>query len=476
MSTYYEYQDVKRLIAHRLMNMDGWKVYGYHSDDSDLMTDYYSPAWWNGIATKNGYMLVVDHSFAQAERRYTIRKAGFAAFDEETAAKIKKLEQMTQARGASEQEEATAKAKIELLKNKIAENEADAIEEIVEPGHMANPPRCNWHIEKDGIIIEKGTGLLKFSNLPDITFEREQEAWQKFNNLSREEWIKDDIRQMKNHRYGFYSESDSEIEKYATNHYEEAAEKYQLLEKFNALISKFNSTCGGMMGNTTDFYTYQEVVETQYKTEIKPIETKSGSLKDGQCFILKSSFNYGRNKGYVYRIHEYTWEGRNVVTGKTDKYYIAYRMNGKNTKECTGSANQANCWSMYSERDMEKFLNWIEKGNLAWCELQEVKTPYEVKKVVKVKAEAEPKATENNETPEAEPEKTKAAQPEKNSDVSYSLNEQYNGIEITFKTRPSIKIRDELKQNGFRWHGQKKLWYAKQSERRIALAKKLASA
>ena len=118
MSTYYEYQDVKVLIAHRLMNMDGWKVYGYHADDSDFMTDYYDPAYWNGIAEKNGYKLVVDHSFAQEERRYTVRTSAAAAFDAETAAKIEKLEQMTTERGASAQEEETAKAKIELLKNK----------------------------------------------------------------------------------------------------------------------------------------------------------------------------------------------------------------------------------------------------------------------------------------------------------------------------------------------------------------------
>ena len=29
MSTYYEYRDVKVMIAHKLMNIEGWKVYGY---------------------------------------------------------------------------------------------------------------------------------------------------------------------------------------------------------------------------------------------------------------------------------------------------------------------------------------------------------------------------------------------------------------------------------------------------------------
>ena len=52
MSTYYEYQDVGVMMAHKLMAMDGWKVFGYHADHSDMMTDYYDPAWWGGIATK----------------------------------------------------------------------------------------------------------------------------------------------------------------------------------------------------------------------------------------------------------------------------------------------------------------------------------------------------------------------------------------------------------------------------------------
>lgn len=38
----------------------GWSIYGYKEDKSDLMTDYFDPARWDGIAVKNGYILVVD--------------------------------------------------------------------------------------------------------------------------------------------------------------------------------------------------------------------------------------------------------------------------------------------------------------------------------------------------------------------------------------------------------------------------------
>lgn len=57
MSNYYQKRDAKVNIAHALMDL-GWKVYGYKKDESDSMTDYYSPANWDGIATKNGFVLV----------------------------------------------------------------------------------------------------------------------------------------------------------------------------------------------------------------------------------------------------------------------------------------------------------------------------------------------------------------------------------------------------------------------------------
>ena len=44
-------RDAKARIAHILMNKC-WKVYGYKEDKSDIMTDYFDPAYWDGIATK----------------------------------------------------------------------------------------------------------------------------------------------------------------------------------------------------------------------------------------------------------------------------------------------------------------------------------------------------------------------------------------------------------------------------------------
>ena len=55
-STYYDFRDAKVVIAAELKKR-GWQIFGYHEDESEMMTDYYDPAYWDGIATKNGYIV-----------------------------------------------------------------------------------------------------------------------------------------------------------------------------------------------------------------------------------------------------------------------------------------------------------------------------------------------------------------------------------------------------------------------------------
>ena len=73
--------------------------------------------------------------------------------------------------------------------------------------------------------------------------------------------------------------------------------------------------------------------------------------------------------------------------------YHAYKLNGKLTKECTGLSGRGNHWYI-----SDNFTKWFDKGALAWCEIKEVKTPYEVEKVVKktIKAESSKTDTEQN--------------------------------------------------------------------------------
>lgn len=134
MSTYYEYQDVKRMIAHKLMNLEGWTVYGYHADKSDSMTDYYCPAYWVGVAEKNGYILCVN-VYGASEGEDIKKYTNANAVDRSICDKIAKLEEMTVERGATEAEQATAQKRIDVLKTKLSEQEEQAKEYTI-TGHI----------------------------------------------------------------------------------------------------------------------------------------------------------------------------------------------------------------------------------------------------------------------------------------------------------------------------------------------------
>lgn len=58
--------------------------------------------------------------------------------------------------------------------------------------------------------------------------------------------------------------------------------------------------------------------------------------------------------------------------------------------------------------------------------------------------------------------------------TTYTINEEFNGIEITFDSKPAAQIRDQLKANGFRWHRQKALWYAKNTPARLKIAEEIS--
>ena len=390
MSTYYQYEDVKIMMAHKLMNMDGWKIYGYKADESDSMTDYYSPASWSGVAEKNGYILCVDvygASEGQDIKKYT--NAG--AVDRTIYEKIAKLEEMTTERGATEHEEATAQKRIEALKIKLSEQEEQAKEFVIVeriPAHMAHPPKMNWHIEKDGIIIAKGNGILKFAHVHSYyVYGHYSEAMQKFK-ADRQKW-REDLEQdlILRNAYG----TEEQTKKAVESRFNDMLNDEKLIDAFEKFVNKIDVTCGGMIGEGEQT-TYKKITVTEYKTELKAVETESGEIKDGQCFIVKSSgFNHGIFKNSVYKIHKQEYNGK--------IYFNAYKLNGKLTKECHGRATTSNYWYIGEEgtEGFKKFLGWIEKGSLSFCKIEEVKTPYEVEKVVKNTVKTSKKANTTEE-------------------------------------------------------------------------------
>lgn len=262
-----------------------------------------------------------------------------------TRSLIERLSEVRQDRGASAAEEQTAKAKIEKLRAK-ANNQTEKIKVTDHyPEYQPNPPRMSWHIEKDGVIIAKGNGVAKFSDMKYF----DKEGYEK------------DLKECDKNSY----------------RYERAEKLLKLAKQFEKFMNKIDSAAGCMIGGNGKAYVYTNVETVEYKTENKAVECP-GSLRANQCFVVKSCFNHGISKGYVYQLNEH--EG---VNG--EKYYIAYRLDKKLKKQLTGNANPANCFGYISGSYKERFLKWIETGALAWCEIQEVKTPYKVQKCVKKK-------------------------------------------------------------------------------------------
>lgn len=248
MSNYYEYREVKVMIAHKLMSMDGWKVYGYTPDQSDSMTDYWSPAHWGGVAEKNGYVLCVD--VYGEEKPQEIRQYNYEGFsyDKNISEKISKLEAMTVERGASEAEAASAKMMIERLQKKAEEATENANKYIVVgtiPGHMAHPPKMNWHIEKEGIIIAKGNGILKFSSIwKYYTYSRDME-WLNEYKRDKKAYADKHMQDILNH--GYYG-NEEDARKSTERYIKDLEDDIKLIDKFENFINKIDTTCGGLIG------------------------------------------------------------------------------------------------------------------------------------------------------------------------------------------------------------------------------------
>lgn len=57
-----------------------------------------------------------------------------------------------------------------------------------------------------------------------------------------------------------------------------------------------------------------------------------------------------------------------------------------------------------------------------------------------------------------------------------NLNNDLNGIELIFASKPAAAILAAIKAQGFRWNNKKSLWYAKQSAERLTFAESLGEA
>lgn len=429
MSNYYEKRDAKVKIAEELMRM-GWEVYGFKEDESDSMTDYYSPANWGGIAEKNGYILVVDCN-AEKEREITRYNPNYIQMTEADKNKIESLKNMTVERGASEGEAVASQKLISKIKAKYEDQKVSQYEVIGKiPAHLGNPNRAMWHIEKDGCLVDKGNKLTIYADVPEsYMFD--------INSMT----FADNYKTYKSWEYSEEQGFNVQVKKERTL----SERQLKAVNEFKALILKlerianFGNMCGDGTKATTEAGAMQQENEkmvkktfTKTKKVIKPVKVER-ELKVGDYV------NYqGNRKTVCY------WK---VTDIDEKRKTFSYESTGKKYQKLK------NCKRYYNHMDKLNELYDI-------FELQEVEEIETVEKWVKVKINN--KSNKNN-NKVAEVKETEKNQ-ENNIEVEVKFNTEKNGIELYFTDKPSEKIRTMLKSNSYRWAKYNKCWYCKDTE------------
>ncbi|PYY28328.1 hypothetical protein [Paenibacillus illinoisensis] len=403
---YLDKQEAKVNIMYKLVDA-GWKVFGYKQDESDSMVDYYSPASWSGVATKNGYVLLVDvckynlSDSGREVRKYNYNKQSYVA-----NSRIEKLKAMMNDAASTENEKASCATLIEKEMEKANVEPSYTVIETYPTFAFANPKGASWHIEKDGQIIAKGNGV------------------------------------------------------YATNTYDwenkEKSATQQKEEKVLSLITRIEKAL-------TDADALQpEIVKVPVKTtqavEKSVSEVTESDIKEGLTFVMKVGYTRGASKGNRYTLTH--------IDQQFNKYHTFAKL-GKNNKP---SKSMDKSWSL----SVDRINVLLSKGHIAIIEFVEV-TEYVEKTVYKKTARKQTvsdvpaiNTSENNNFNEVEKEEQQENGAES---VTVSLNEEKNGVEISFSRKPEVSVIEGLKENGFKWsrfNGGK--WWAKQTPETIAYA------
>ncbi|MGM1044859.1 MAG: hypothetical protein ACQEXX_01795 [Bacillota bacterium] len=245
---YGDKREAKVKIMYKLVEA-GWKVFGYSPDQSDSMTDYYSPAHWSGIATKNGYVLLIDIGNLSCSGR-EIRKYNYDNKIAVSNSRIQKLTAMMNDQASTENEKASCAVLIEKELEKSNVEPSYTVEEVYPTFARANPRGTTWHIEKDGQVIAKGKGV------------------------------------------------------FSTNTYDwtnkEVSSEEQKERKINAFIDRIEKVL-----NNSDAL-QPVVIKVPVKT-IKAVdkevqEITDADIKEGFTFIMKVAYTHGKSKGNKYTL------------------------------------------------------------------------------------------------------------------------------------------------------------------------------
>lgn len=278
---YYDKQD--SLIAlMRGLQYRGWLIYGYNPDQSDSMTDYFHPASWDGIAVKNGYILVIDcYRGGSIGGSYIHR-----SYDAKIQQKLQKLYALRDNHAASEGEKANAQAIIDSLSKKVV---TEIMEESGQPEvtYQKNPGNAKWHIEKDGKIIDKGAGVFIFGNVDK--YDRGESTY----DYKRRDDNFHSYRTME-----YYSTDEIWDKHYANDIMPDRNEAKKLLDKYDALLNKWDSHVVIKLGDGDTDGLVQKTVEKKTVYHVAEIsDTPTEYVQVGKGWTRY----HGLEKGYIYK-------------------------------------------------------------------------------------------------------------------------------------------------------------------------------
>jgi len=221
---YYEDKQNSLIAIMQGLEFRGWLIYGYKPNMSDAMIDYFDPARWDGIAVKNGYILVVDcYNGGKIGGNYIHQ-----SYDVKIQQKLQKLYALRDNHAASAGEKANAQAIIDSLSKKVV---TEIMEEsgLPEVAYQKNPGNAKWHIEKDNKIIAKGTGVFNFYSF-DKYYGKSNYDYKKYENNRHSYRIME-----------WYKTEEQWNEHFNKHILPNRKESIKLLDKYDALLDKWDS-------------------------------------------------------------------------------------------------------------------------------------------------------------------------------------------------------------------------------------------
>jgi hypothetical protein len=225
------------------------------------MTDYFDPANWDGIAVKNGYVLVID-SYSKGTIGGDFIKT---SYDTKIVKKIDKLKSLRDCPNASKGEKDNAQNMIDKLAQKVELK--DLIKSDLPPvSYQATPKGASWHIERGGNIVAKGKGVFIFSTL-EHELNRDKSEYFYLDSLETNKNLGIDIE-----RYYSIDDWDKFVE-YRKN---QRLKNEKLLDKYFSIIEKWNNISSIKIGDgeedlqkviVEDKITYYTFEDVDYKTD-----------------------------------------------------------------------------------------------------------------------------------------------------------------------------------------------------------------